>query len=454
MVVEHFLETTKAPAHVVDAFHSTWPEIQGDVASSTDVFASWSSKTVLLTYIGEWGLLPAVRILDNETEELRPWRELVDELRATDQVKQLWTDFQFVCKTAASYLNDITWTCCFEVCMQTYEKERKLRIHGHLFLRRPNSKIVLRGMEEMLKFHDTTPKPAEHLNKHTRSAAASWQGAFYCQCPKIGSVFSAGTIQPFTGYPVNGDWVFTLVQQEKIEYVDAKELIVRSGRAVGKRLQDLNAWRQAHAELASQAYVQSAQIAHAAANKTWRIVDAIETWREENTRPMMRRKKFLVLVGPTGLGKTEFVKGMFGAARVLELNAAGMLQPCLRQFHADTHVCILWDEAEAILIAQNRKLFQCPACFVELGFSPTGAMTYTVMVNKSVMVVCSNRWEEQLKLLDPGDRDWILGNSVVVKVDEPLWVVEHKSCEGEVTQGRAAVELTPASSSGNSVPDS
>ena len=198
-------------------------------------------KTVLLTYIGEWGLLPAVRILDNETKELRPWRELVDELRATDQVKQLWTDFQFVCKTAASYLNDITWTCCFEVCMQTYEKERKLRIHGHLFLRRPNSKIVLRGMEEMLKFHDTTPKPAEHLNKHTRSAAASWQGAFYCQCPKIGSVFSAGTIQPFTGYPVNGDWVFTLVQQEKIEYVDAKELIVRSGRAVGKRLQDLNA---------------------------------------------------------------------------------------------------------------------------------------------------------------------------------------------------------------------
>ena len=110
----------------------------------------------------------------------------------------------------------------------------------------------------------------------------------------------------------------------------------------------------------------------------------------------MRRKKILVLVGPTGTGKAEYVKALFGAQHVLELNAAGMLHPCLRQFNPDVHRCVLWDEAEAILIAQNRKLFQCPACFVELGFSPGGHLTYPVMVNKAVMVVCSTRWDEQL----------------------------------------------------------
>ena len=150
----------------------------------------------------------------------------------------------------------------------------------------------------------------------------------------------------------------------------------------------------------------------------------IETWRKENTKPMMRRKKILVLAGPTGTGKTEFVKAMFGPDRVLELNAAGMLYPCLRSFDGELHLCILWDEAEAALISNNRKLFQCPACFVELGFSPGGHLTYSVMVNKAVMVVCSNRWEEQLQKLDEGDRDWIVGNSVVYHVNEPLWVKE------------------------------
>ena len=265
--------------------------------------------------------------------------------------------------------------------------------------------------------------------------------------------FSDGSIKPFTGYPVNGDWVFNLVQQEKIEYDDAKELIIRSGRAVGRRLQDLNSWRLARAEIQSKAYVQAAQMAHAAANKAWRRLEVVETWKTENTKPMMRRKKILVLVGRTGTGKTEYIKSLFGAEHVLELNAAGMLHPCLRGFDSDVHLCILWDEAEAVLIAQNRKLFQCPACFVDLGFSPGGHLTYSVMVNKAVMVVCSNRWHEQLELLSEGDRDWIVGNSVVVPVDEPLWIKEPTVCEGDDLQDSAAVALTPASSRQSPLPD-
>ena len=72
-------------------------------------------------------------------------------------------------------------------------------------------------------------------------------------------------------------------------------------------------------------------------------------------------------------------------------------------------------------MAENKKLFQCPAGFVELGFSPTGFLTYKVMVNRSVMVINSNRWDEQLDALPAGDRDWILKNQVAVHVDTPLW---------------------------------
>jgi len=103
-------------------------------------------------------------------------------------------------------------------------------------------------------------------------------------------------------------------------------------------------------------------------------------------------EKNLVLAGPTGFGKTEFVKSLFGAAKTLELNAAGMQHPSLRDFNPDVHECILWDEAEATLVAAKRKLFQCPASLVELGFSPTAALTYKVMVNKCIMDINSNRW--------------------------------------------------------------
>ena len=453
IVVQYFLDETQACDQVRELFYKSWPPTTAGSSDSTSSPFKKLGKSVLLTYIGDWGLLPDISVIDKNSEDLRPWRELATELCNTAQITQLWCDFEARCSQVLTYLGDISWARCFEICMATYSNERQLRVHGHLFLRRPEGRIDLTGAEDILKFRGLLPKPSESMGKHTRSAMASWQGAFYCQCPKIGSLFSAGNVVPFRGYPVNGDWVFTLVQQEKIEYEDAKELIIRSGRIVGKRLQDLDAWRQARAALASQSYVQAAQIAHAAANLAWREIGVIETWKKENTKPMMRRKKTLVLVGKTGTGKTEYVKALFGSQHVLELNAAGMLHPCLRQFNPDVHRCILWDEAEVALIAQNRKLFQCPAAFVELGFSPTGAFAYSVMVNKAVMVVCSNRWDEQLQLLDEGDRDWILGNSVIVHVDEPLWVMEVKSREGDDARASSLQSPAPASSLQSPAPD-
>ena len=201
-------------------------------------------------------------------------------------------------------------------------------------------------------------------------------------------------------------------------------MIVRSGRGLGRRLADLKAWRVASAGMEQRGYVQEAARVHAAANKEWRRLPAVDEGGGASTRPWLRRKKFLVLVGPTGMGKTEFVKALFGPAKTLEINAAGMQHPCLRDYESNLHVCILWDEAEASLVAKNRKLFQCPAAFVGLGHSPTGAFGYQVMVNRSVMVINSNRWHEQLQSLPTEDRKWIEGNQVAVEVTAPLWVTE------------------------------
>ena len=446
MVLDHYLTSNNAPQWIREVHTLVWPELDANQTATPEV-KRFQGKSILFTYIGEWGLLPDIKVaLADSDEMVRPWKRVVDELRATKKVQDLWAEFEQHCQKLSRFLSDITWVCCMELCMETFRKERRVRLHGHVFLRRATSKMEFHDTMDIIMFREGAPCVSERLGGASRSVAASWQGAFYCQCPKIGGLFSSGNISPFTGYPVNGDWVFNLVQQDKIEYDDAKELIVRSGRGLARRLQDLNTWRTARTEITSRDYIVAAQRQHEASNSPWRVIELVDKWKEKNTQPMMRRKKILVLVGPTGTGKTEYVKALFGPQHVLELNAAGMLHPCLRQFDPDVHRCILWDEAEAILIAQNRKLFQCPAAFVELGFSPGGHLTYPVMVSKAVMVVCTNRWDEQLEMLAPGDRKWIEGNSVVVRVATPLWCQASTSSGEDNGQSPAPTTLTPCSS--------
>ena len=64
--------------------------------------------------------------------------------------------------------------------------------------------------------------------------------------------------------------------------------------------------------------------------------------------------------GKSGTGKTEFVRGLFGARKTLELNCAGVVAVNLRDFKPLAHKVVLWDEASPALVLENRKLFQCP----------------------------------------------------------------------------------------------
>ena len=73
------------------------------------------------------------------------------------------------------------------------------------------------------------------------------------------------------------------------------------------------------------------------------------------------------------------------------------------------------------MILRNRKLFQCQNVKVQLGQSKTGCHSYEVYVHECLLVVCSNKWVEQLHELQDGDRAWLEANQVLVVVQEALW---------------------------------
>ena len=130
------------------------------------------------------------------------------------------------------------------------------------------------------------------------------------------------------------------------------------------------------------------------------------------------RYKFLVVEGKSKTGKTYFTKWMMGNPdRVFETNCASCPEPELRDFKALYHQVILFDEASPALVIAQKKLFQAPPCFVELGCSTTNCHSYKVLVSGIRLVICSNGWSEAVaSMSSQADKDWLNDNSFVLNV--------------------------------------
>ena len=139
------------------------------------------------------------------------------------------------------------------------------------------------------------------------------------------------------------------------------------------------------------------------------------------------RRKFLVLDGPSRLGKTAYAMSLFGKAATLEVNCMGETNPQLQSFRHHTHKCVLLDEAAPELVLLNRKLMMAPNSQVQLAQSKTGCHSYNVYVNDALLVISSNHWVEALAQLKPSESAWLEANQVLIKVTRPLWVPRQKA---------------------------
>ena len=143
----------------------------------------------------------------------------------------------------------------------------------------------------------------------------------------------------------------------------------------------------------------------------------------EHLQTIRSRYKFLVLYGPSGTGKTSYTRMLTGdPSQVFEVNCASGQEPDLRPFRHFKHKHILLDEATPELVLNQKKLFQAPSCFLQMGSSTTNCHAYNVFVSGTGLVVCANTWMERLRCLSPADQEWINSNSVVAHIDDQLWL--------------------------------
>ena len=106
---------------------------------------------------------------------------------------------------------------------------------------------------------------------------------------------------------------------------------------------------------------------------------------------------------------------------MLELNCATLDHVCLDSFDCLKHQAILWDEASASLVSNNRKVFKHPLCTIDLGHSPIGQHVWRYFLGNCCSIIATNKWHEDVKELSPGDQEWLGANMIVMDVNQPLW---------------------------------
>ena len=348
--------------------------------------------------------------------------EVVTRLRNEPTARALWgrvIDHGQVCKQLAG-ADDVA--VCLEVCPETYELQRKLRLHIHMFLKSSGGPLRLRHMT----FYDFEGC-SSHVSTQigglaTTKGRSNWCGFFYCCLQeKRGTVFTEATKAPFSKFLVNPAWIMSLVQASKLPTRAARELLVRCVNA-SRHVKELE---QHEEELEKEAVKLAMAEASSLLNnslKKQKFYEKAEAFTRQFEEPR-HRYKFLVLSGPSRVGKTAFARSLCEEGKeVLEVNCASGDEPNLRAYRLRRHGLILFDEIVAGQVAQQRKLFQAQSAPVQLGCSATNCHSYDVFVWRKRLVLASNNWHTSLAALGAPDQEWIHANSIVLDVAEAMWV--------------------------------
>ena len=147
----------------------------------------------------------------------------------------------------------------------------------------------------------------------------------------------------------------------------------------------------------------------------------VNAWIKQFDKPR-HRYKFLVLQGPSRVGKTAFAWSLCDPGfETLEINCASGAEPDLRAYRLSRHGLILFDEIVPQQVVSQRKVVQAQSAKVQLGCSATNTYSYDIFVWKKGFLLASNNWDTSLSQLSEPDQEWIKANSVVLRVTEPMW---------------------------------
>ena len=394
---------------------------------------------ILLTYIGEYGIVDVMSLTFSRLDGLPGSRELsYDErwellqsmpadsvallLQVHPTAHKLATALETLGVESCNRLRTPHWSMCTEVCAKTLQN-RVLRIHGHLWITLKRQTVLL----EQFKLPGTSYLPYVNWNaiqflegKSTRCAQSGYSGNVYTAIKKIGTIAQLSTLNPWADYPIRDVWITNLYSAGKITYQTAKQAYINTVHRVGYNLQALELVHEAKRkrELVDKMHRIEAELR--ATFRPWKTIDVVTEYQQQYLA-LKARYKFLVLDGDSCHGKTWFALSLNGIGRTLYTDCTAGF-PNLKEYDGALYDAILMDEITPKCAIGIKKAMQASNELVTLGSSPTMCSAYTVHLHRCQIICCSNVWKAGLKKLNKADRNWLIANSFYVSVTEAMWV--------------------------------
>lgn len=412
-VAKLFLQESKPPSWIVQFVEETFLR-----KKQTEKESQYLGKTLLLTFNGAWGV--SEQWIDGS--KFSDLDGLVKHIRQQPSASLVWNDFLEYCKELANELHCSDWAASAEVCTSTYECSSEGRLHLHVWLR-SNRRLWIPA-SSLLVFRDSQGVQSNIMAGQPSSARqAGFQGALYLSERKIGSVFSFSTRRMFSDYIIQPVWVLNLLQCRKITHATAKSLIVKSCQNVSKYMQDLQVLEEEQARCQAEAASRRVLSALNDMAKPFHCLPEVEEWKKQFEGEAFRFK-FLVLEGPSRIGKTVFARMTLTppGREFYELNCAGEADLNLRGLQPLRHGLVIFDEISPVQVIRQKKVFQAGPTEIQLGQSSTSVFGYSKWLYKMRMVCCSNVWSSVLRHLPHDDHDWLVKNSVHIIRNEPLFI--------------------------------
>ena len=407
------MKASLPPPHIASVM------VESFIQHSLAGFPKMRTKGALLTWMVPKTMVHTSMVTEKEPTTLC---QVVRHLRASPEAQELWKDILLHVRHCLQLAGGVDVSVCLEVCPDTWKEKREVQLHFHAFLKSSVNDLRIRNLTPFafkdVKAHVTTAIGGLPVNAKGRM---TWAGFFYCCIhDKTGTVFSEATRIPFKNFLVQPNWILNLVQSQKLETDVAKMLLVQCVNA-SRHIRELDLHAVHLEEIAVKKAHEEAIRLLSTTIKPSRKYPEVERFVEQFATPL-HRYNFLVLSGPSQVGKTGFARSLCDPAlQTLEINCASGAEPDLRAYRLSKHDVIFFDEIAAEQVAHQRKLFQAQRAPVQLGCSATNCHSYEVFVWKKKLVLASNNWEASLQQLSAADQAWIQANSIVLCVTEIMY---------------------------------
>ena len=290
-------------------------------------------------------------------------------------------------------------------------QEKGSHNHFHAYISR--SKQICCSIKNYM-FLGFKPNCAPNIVKGSGFTNAKNRGHFYVACKyKTTSLITWENYTPNEAYAVKSQWCMDLWQTQKVTdllgccaFYLCLTPQIKSVYEVTMNKRKADDKRQGREERIQR--LRNSKV-------PFKVYPEIEEWKAQYEIEL-DRYNFLILSGPTKVGKTQLAKSLFKNP-FTHTDAV-----CWTGYDDEVHDCIIFDDIKSIYryVSENKSLFQAGS-MARVQTSVTNVYSLEIDVIQKPIIITTN---------DPPMGPWILGNSISIEILDQTWA-EPLELEGQ-----------------------